>query len=219
MASVSARLIGYPRIGPGRELKWALERAWSGRLTIDEFNDRITALRAAHLDEQRGLIGSAVDDFFLYDEVLETAMQLGLVPADLPGAPADDPFGVLTVLARGSIDREAWEMTKWFDANYHYVVPEIDSLPERIKPLPWRAPLGDADTAWAILGPFSLVKLSKLADSIDATQLVAAAGRALWTFVREQVRRDPAFRLQVDEPWLGMALSHGDRALLDAAYA
>jgi 5-methyltetrahydropteroyltriglutamate--homocysteine methyltransferase len=218
MASVSARLIGYPRIGPARELKWALERAWSGRMPRDEFHARVTELRQAHLSEQRGLVGSAVDDYFAYDEVLETAMQLGLVPAGLRDGLAADPFGVLTVLARGSSEREAWEMTKWFDANYHYVVPEIDAYPERLVPLPWRTPLGDG-SAWAILGPVSLVKLSKLGDGIDAVELAAAAGRALWKFVREQRDRDPDFRLQVDEPSLGMALSDDDRGLLDAAYA
>jgi 5-methyltetrahydropteroyltriglutamate--homocysteine methyltransferase len=217
MASVSARLIGYPRIGPGRELKWALERAWTGRLPAAEFGDRVAELRAAHLDEQHGLIGSAVDDHFLYDMVLETAMQLGLVPADLRPGLADDPFGVLTVLARGSRDREAWEMTKWFDANYHFVVPEIDTLPERLSPMPWRMPVAGA--AWVVLGPFSLVKLSKLGVGVEPRALATAAGRALWAFVREQRERDPGFRLQVDEPCLGMALTGDDRTLLDAAYA
>ncbi len=219
MVSISARLIGFPRIGPARELKWALERAWSGRLPLPEFHARVTELRQGHLDEQRALIGSAVDDYFLYDQVLETAMQLGLVPSEQRAALADNPFGVLTVLARGSTDREAWEMTKWFDANYHYVVPEIDALPERLVPLPWRTPLGGGDTAWAILGPYSFLKLSKLGDGTDPMALAAATGRALWTFAREQRERDPVFRLQVDEPSLGMAMSEDDRRLLDAAYA
>src|SRR4026208_354679 len=121
MASPTPSIIGYPRIGPNRELKWALERAWSGKTTSSEFISRAAELRQAHLDEQRRLVGSAVDDYFVYDEVLETAMQFGLVPSDLRAAISDDPFGVLTVLARGSEEREAWEMTKWFDANYHFV--------------------------------------------------------------------------------------------------
>ena len=67
--TVSAQLIGYPRIGPGRELKWALERRWAGRSTPEEFAAQVSDLRSAHLGEQRELVGSAVDDFFLYDEV------------------------------------------------------------------------------------------------------------------------------------------------------
>jgi hypothetical protein len=62
---IHAQLIGYPRIGPKHELKRALERAWSGRMERPEFEIRIAALRAEHLREQRELIGSAVDDFFL----------------------------------------------------------------------------------------------------------------------------------------------------------
>src|SRR6188472_269356 len=125
---ISAHLTGYPRIGPNRELKWALERAWSGRMEADAFDARIAELRRAHLDEQTELIGSAVDDFFLYDEVLETALMLGIHPQGL----SDDPFELLTALARGTAQREAWEMTKWFDTNYHYVVPEVDRLPESL---------------------------------------------------------------------------------------
>jgi 5-methyltetrahydropteroyltriglutamate--homocysteine methyltransferase len=107
-------------------------------------------------------------------------------------------------------------MTKWFDANYHFVVPEIDALPERLSPMPWRTPVAGA--AWVVLGPFSLVKLSKLGAGVEPRELAAAAGRALWAFVREQRGRDPGFRLQVDEPSLGMALTDDDRALLDTAY-
>ena len=218
MATPEARLIGYPRIGAHRELKWALERAWSGRMPMPEFHARAADLRSAHLDEQRALVGSAADDFVLYDLVLETAMQLGLVPDDLRAGLAGDPFGVLTVLARGSEEREAWEMTKWFDTNYHYVVPEIATLPDRLEPLPWRTPLGDADASWVILGPYSLARLSKLADGIDPTELAAAAGRAIWAFAREARHANSGFRLQVDEPCLGLAMTDADRAMLDAAY-
>ena len=219
MPSPTARLIGYPRIGPNRELKWALERAWSGRTTSAEFIERASELRQAHLAEQRRLVGSAADDYFVYDEVLETVMQFGLVPSDLRAAIADDPFGVLTVLARGSEDREAWEMTKWFDANYHYVVPEITGPPGRLAPLPWREPLAADDTAWAILGPYSLVKLSKLASGLEPMELAAAIGRELWAFVRAQHASNPTFRLQIDEPVLGLAMTDEDTRLLEAAYA
>ena len=94
--NITAQLIGYPRIGPNRELKWALEKAWAGRMEADAFAARIAELRHAHLDEQREAIGSTVDDYFLYDEVLETALMLGIAPGDLD----TDAFGVLTALAR-----------------------------------------------------------------------------------------------------------------------
>jgi 5-methyltetrahydropteroyltriglutamate--homocysteine methyltransferase len=214
-----AQLIGYPRIGRERELKWVLERAWSGRTEPAERDDRIGELRAAHLDEQRELIGSAVDDFYLYDQALETAMMLGIVPTELAPQLRDDPFAVLTALARGTPDREAWEMTKWFDTNYHYVVPEISGEVGEFSPLPWRVPGFDDDVTWTVLGPYSLVKLSRMStDNGSALGTARAIGGALWQWVRDQAREHPGFRLQVDEPCLGLALSADDRSVMDAAY-
>ena len=204
------QLIGYPRIGPNRELKWALERRWSGRSTPEAFAARVAELRTAHILEQVELVGSAVDDFFLYDEVLETALMLGVRPAGLDG----EPFELLTALARGTVDREAWEMTKWFDTNYHYVVPELDALPERLVPLPWREPIADSDAIWPILGPYSFVRLSKRG-GLDPIDLARAVGSAIGALARSQPR---GFRLQLDEPCLGMRLEAADEALRDAAY-
>ena len=208
----STHLVGYPRIGAARQLKWALEHYWSGKIERPEFEQRISELRAAHLDEQREITGSATDDFFLYDEALETAMMFGLVPA---WAQAADPFDTLTSLSRGRTDHEAWEMTKWFDTNYHYVVPEISELPDHFEALPWREPLDDA--TWTVLGPYSLTKLSKLA--VDPEEFAAAGGAALWDWVRRQTATRPGFRVQIDEPMLGLALDEADRAILAAAYA
>ena len=207
---VVAQLIGYPRIGPNRELKWALERMWSGRLAADAFAERVDELRRAHLAEQREAVGSAVDDFFLYDEVLETALMLGVRPANLGGT----SFDLLTALARGTPEREAWEMTKWFDTNYHYVVPELDRLPERLSPMRWREPLPGGSIIWPILGPYSFVRLSKHA-GLDATDLGRAVGAAIGAWMRSQPN---GFRLQLDEPCLGMRLDPADEALRDAAY-
>jgi 5-methyltetrahydropteroyltriglutamate--homocysteine methyltransferase len=212
--AITARLIGYPRIGPNRELKWALERYWSGRTGRDEFEMRIAELRSDHLAEQRGLVGSAVDDFFLYDAVLETALMFGIAPDWAARDLMTDPFASLTALARGTPEHEAWEMTKWFDTNYHYVVPEIDRPIERLTPLPWRQPQDDA--AWTIIGPYSLVKLSKLSDGTDETALAGSIGQALWSWLSVQ---ETGFRIQIDEPCLGLTMTDADRAARDAAYA
>jgi len=217
--TVQAQLIGYPRIGPRRELKRALERAWSGRIERSDFEAGLRELRQKHLSEQRELVGSAVDDFFLYDEVLETAMMFGILPPHLAGRIGDEPFEVLTELSRGTPEREAWEMTKWFDTNYHYVVPEVGAAVERFEPLPWRVPGGDPDVAWTVLGPFSLVKLSKLGDGVNPQRLASELGNALWAWVRRTAEGGRPFQLQLDEPSLGMLLTDSDRELLDLAYA
>jgi 5-methyltetrahydropteroyltriglutamate--homocysteine methyltransferase len=168
---------------------------------------------------RKSAIGSAVDDFFLYDEVLETALMLGICRAEEAASLTTDPFAALTGLARGTPEREAWEMTKWFDTNYHYVVPEIDGAVGPLTPLPWRNPLAaEGDVSWAILGPYSLVKLSKLAEGVDPVATARAAGDAIWSWVAERLASDPGFRLQLDEPCLGMVMDESDRALRDAAY-
>ncbi|TMK21341.1 MAG: hypothetical protein E6G68_03560 [Actinobacteria bacterium] len=216
--NIVPQLVGYPRIGPNRELKWALERRWAGRSSGSEFLDQVTGLRAAHLTEQRELIGSAIDDFFVYDEVLETAMMFN---ADsVASDPTDDDFGRLTSLARGTSSREAWEMTKWFDTNYHYVVPIFEADADlAFHPLPWREPVFDADMIWAVLGPYSLAKLSKVGDGSDRRQLASAAAAALASWVRRANQTRVGLRLQLDEPSLGMVLSDDDQQLRDAAYA
>src|SRR4029079_9617400 len=163
------QLIGYPRIGPNRELKWLLERRWAGRIAARDFDARVAELRALHLAEQRELIGSAVDDFFLYDEALASAVMFG---AGSQAASAGDRFEQLSALARGTDDHEAWEMTKWFDTNYHFVVPILHGRIERFAPLPWRVPTTDPDVSWPILGPYSLLRLSQLPPGTDERGLI-----------------------------------------------
>jgi 5-methyltetrahydropteroyltriglutamate--homocysteine methyltransferase len=205
---LAARLIGYPRVGPNGELNFALEHA------------RIAELRDAHLAEQRDLVGSAVDDYFLYDAVLETALMFGIVP-DWAGAAhlRRDPFAVLTAVARGTPEHEAWETAKWFDTNDQYVVPEISGSVSRFVPLPWREPKREAGTTWSIIGPYSLARLSHLADGLEVENVAGHLGDALWAWVRRQQARDAEFSLQLDEPCLGMAMSPTDEATLATAYS
>ncbi|MGH8934925.1 MAG: 5-methyltetrahydropteroyltriglutamate--homocysteine S-methyltransferase [Acidimicrobiia bacterium] len=215
--NVIPQLIGYPRIGPQRELKRVLEAAWADRLPT--FDTRVAELRASHLAEQQALVGSAVDDFFLYDEVLETAMMFGLVPDAFRDL---EPFQALSALARGTAELEAWEMTKWFDTNYHYVVPEIERSPSAFRPLPWRNPLpapeGEGAVTWSVLGPYSLMELAKLAEHLEAQELAADLGAAFWGWVAEAAGRHPGFRLQIDEPYLGLAGDLDAAGLLRASY-
>src|SRR5439155_22309680 len=196
--NIVPQLVGYPRIGPNRELKWALERRWAGRSSASEFLDQVMGLRAAHLTEQRELIGSAVDDFFVYDEVLETAMMFGADSA--APATAEDDFDRLTALARGTPSREAWEMTKWFDTNYHYVVPVFEADTSlTFHPLAWREPVADPDVIWAVLGPYSLAKLSKFGSGVDRRSMAATAAAAFAAGVRSTNHANPGLRLQLEE--------------------
>ncbi|MGQ1796113.1 5-methyltetrahydropteroyltriglutamate--homocysteine S-methyltransferase [Kocuria oceani] len=129
----AATITGYPRIGRRRELKQALEAYWAGRSTREELE---TAAGELQLATYRRLVelGLGAQDaslpaaFPLYDQVLDTTVALGAVPsrfADLAGADGRLDLDAGFVLARGDAGRAPLELTKWFDTNYHYLVPEI----------------------------------------------------------------------------------------------
>ena len=129
----AATILGYPRIGPRRELKRAVESFWAGRTGVEELKEtgaqlrRRTRLRLTELG-LRTDDASIPSDFNFYDQVLGAAAHVGAIPerfADLlDGEGRLDLAGFFTV-ARGEGDRAPLEMTKWFDSNYHYLVPEI----------------------------------------------------------------------------------------------
>jgi len=128
----TATILGYPRIGPRRELKRALESFWAGRSTEAELESAAAELRRANRARLVEL-GLATDvpaipsDFSFYDQVLDAAVTFGAVPERFAGLVSDGglDLAAYSVLARGAGDQLPLEMTKWFDTNYHYLVPEI----------------------------------------------------------------------------------------------
>jgi 5-methyltetrahydropteroyltriglutamate--homocysteine methyltransferase len=124
--------LGFPRIGARRELKQALEAYWAGTLQASELEHVGRTLRARHWQQQAeaGMALIPVGDFAWYDPILEWTCLLGAVPARF-GQPADQPVSLDTLfrLARGrapsGAPAAACDMTKWFDSNYHYIVPEL----------------------------------------------------------------------------------------------
>ncbi|OZI24271.1 5-methyltetrahydropteroyltriglutamate--homocysteine S-methyltransferase [Bordetella genomosp. 7] len=129
---IITHILGFPRIGAQRELKRALEAYWAGRQTADELAQAGRDLRAAHWHRQAaaGLQFVSVGDFAWYDHILEWTTLLGAVPPRF-GQPDDQPVALDTLfrMARGRAPSgrpaAACEMTKWFDTNYHYIVPEL----------------------------------------------------------------------------------------------
>ncbi|MFD5469664.1 5-methyltetrahydropteroyltriglutamate--homocysteine S-methyltransferase [Streptomyces sp. NPDC127105] len=126
-AAARATVYGYPRQGPGRELKKAVEGYWKGRVTADTLRATAAELRRANW---RALAGAGVDeiptgDFSYYDHVLDTTVMVGAIPARHRDAVAADPLDGYFAMARGTQDVAPLEMTKWFDTNYHYLVPEL----------------------------------------------------------------------------------------------
>ncbi|WP_423739082.1 5-methyltetrahydropteroyltriglutamate--homocysteine S-methyltransferase [Corynebacterium hadale] len=179
-----ATIEGYPRIGANRELKRALESYWAGRIDADTFRSTTHALRIDNYNHLRDLglteEYAIAADVAYYDQVLETALTVGLIPG---GTDLDEEFA----LARGNDTRVPLEMTKWFDTNYHYLVPEIaagqDIAPaaERIVRIFEEAKEASHTVRPFLVGPVTLIALSKPAEwsllpsLIDAYATVLAA--------------------------------------------
>jgi 5-methyltetrahydropteroyltriglutamate--homocysteine methyltransferase len=127
MTNVQSSTIGYPRIGEKREWKRALESFWSGSTSEEELLKTTEALRLASLQKQKdfGIDLIPVGDFSLYDHVLDTSIMFGVVPTRFAYAGGKVPLDTYFAIARGNKDAVASEMTKWFNTNYHYIVPEL----------------------------------------------------------------------------------------------
>lgn len=172
-------ILGYPRIGRRRELKRAVEQHWSGALTVEQLETAAAELRRATRERlvQLGLgraDSSIPESFSFYDQVLDAAVTVGALPArfdDLRDANGQIPLAAYFTAARGEGDRAALEMTKWFDTNYHYLVPEIG--PETVFSLSsdrFARQVAEAHAEGVtvrpvIVGPVTLLALAKATDA------------------------------------------------------
>lgn len=115
---------GFPRIGERRELKFALEAYWAGRSDFERVRAVGRDLRIRHLKYQQdaGIDYISVNDFSYYDQMLDLVYALGAAPERFKGLRGERLY---FAMACGEDEREAMEMTKWFNTNYHYIVPEL----------------------------------------------------------------------------------------------
>ena len=131
--SIQTHILGYPRIGTKRELKFAEESYWNGEISQTEFLEKAQAVEASNWQAQvdAGLSLITVGDFVFYDNILTHAVRLGIIPTRFAEATKLNKVDQQFYLARGRApectDVAALEMTKWFDTNYHYLVPELNS--------------------------------------------------------------------------------------------
>jgi 5-methyltetrahydropteroyltriglutamate--homocysteine methyltransferase len=203
--------LGFPRIGAKRELKFALEKHWRGELEHAELEALGAELRAQNWKRQAGLDWVPVGDFAFYDQLLDTSFLLGNLPARArtgDGEPLDAYFRVARGRAAGDKDGvAAGEMTKWFDTNYHYIVPELSSQTSfELDARRILAQLAEAREAGVpakavIIGPVSYLWLGKAKDGSDRLallpKLLPVYRELLATLAREGVDW-----VQVDEPAL-----------------
>ena len=202
-----ATIEGYPRIGANRELKRALESYWAGRIDAETFRSSTHALRVDNYNHLRDL-GLTEDyaipaDVAYYDQVLETGLTVGLIPG---GTDLDEEFA----LARGNDSRVPLEMTKWFDTNYHYLVPEIAAgqditpAPERILAIVEEAREAGHTVRPFLVGPVTLIALSKPAEWSLLPSLVDAYATVLSALREAGVEwiqlAEPALVADLDTP-------------------
>lgn len=204
----TATILGAPRIGPNRELKRAVERYWAGRIdraALEEIaaglrRETIAALSAAGLDS------IPVNTFSYYDQMLDTAVLLGALPSRAGGI-ADD-LDRYFAAARGTADIAPLEMTKWFDTNYHYLVPEIgpDTTftlhPDKVLAELKEAQAQGIPARPVIVGPITFLALSKAVDGAEVPIGRLGELLPLYAELLGRLAAAGAEWVQIDEPVL-----------------
>ncbi len=224
--------LGFPRIGAHRELKFAAERYWNGRIDRDAFMRSATEVHRANLalqrDAQLDLIPAG--DFALYDHVLDTSELLGHLPRRAydtrmnQEAPVDTYFRSARGRSATGEPIHAAEMTKWFDTNYHYLVPEFDhadrphlSADTYLRKIEEATAVVGGRVKPVLLGPVSYLRLGKAKSAVDTATLldrfVPLYGELLTMLAERGVEW-----IQVDEPILAQDVDGRWRDLFTRAY-
>ncbi|WP_047133800.1 5-methyltetrahydropteroyltriglutamate--homocysteine S-methyltransferase [Candidatus Kryptonium thompsonii] len=227
---------GYPKIGPNRELKKVVESYWAGEITKEQlYNEaekiqiqRLTVLKNADLD----LIPS--NDFSLYDFILDISTMLGVVPKRFGESLDLDTY---FAMARGSKTAIACEMTKWFDTNYHYIVPEFENDFKLLKNRPLESykfakeKLG-IETKPVLVGPFTYIWLGKVPEKQEGKLLVhmvkanespkfkdlVLSAAKVYNQILKELEANGVKTVQLDEPALVLDIDDNDVQILIEAY-
>ena len=244
--TVHTHILGFPRIGAARELKVALESHWRGELSAAALEATGQQLRARHWAQQReaGLDYVTVGDFAWYDQMANHIQLLGCEPARFDFDAQQSPLSRYFTMARGDdsqadraacghghqehgAGRHALEMRKWFDTNYHYLVPELSPLTrfalagERLFDEVAEAQALGHQVKAALIGPLTFLWLGKektpAGSSFDRLalleQLLPVYGALL-----DRLKRQGVAWVQVDEPILGLDLPHAWRSAFESSY-
>ncbi|MFJ8531649.1 5-methyltetrahydropteroyltriglutamate--homocysteine S-methyltransferase [Bacillus sp. NPDC094106] len=198
--------LGYPRIGLHREWKKTLEAFWSNKIDEQQFSTTMKEIRLQHVkvQQEKGIDVIPIGDFTYYDHVLDTAYMLGFIPSRF--SEFTSYLDVYFAMARGSKDHVASEMTKWFNTNYHYIVPEYeegleislkDNRPLRLYEEA-KQELG-VDGKPVILGPYTFLKLAK---GYKQEQFATILNQLVAPYVQllTELHEAGAKIIQIDEP-------------------
>lgn len=224
---MASHIVGYPRMGPKRELKFALESFWDGKSNAEDLQKVSADLRCSIWKQMSdaGIKHIPSNTFSHYDQVLDTTALLGAVPPRYGWNGGEIGFDTYFSMARGNASVPAMEMTKWFDTNYHFIVPELGpdikfsyASHKAVEEYKEAKALG-VDTVPVLVGPVSYLLLSKPAKGVEKTfSLLSLLGKIIPIYkeVISELKAAGASWIQFDEPTLVMDLdSHKLNAFTD----
>ena len=221
-------IIGFPRIGEFRELKRATESYWKGEISQAELLKRVKeqTLRQWDVEKSAGLSQIPVGDFSFYDQVLDTAFLIGAVPARYR-EPGLDRLDTYFAAARGyqgeKGDVKALTMKKWFNTNYHYIVPELDDQTafslhfDELKETILLAKENGVAARPTLIGPFTFLKLARYKGSKAAADYLPGLAAVYKELLAEIAKVHDGW-VQIDEPQLVKDQSAEDTALFKEIY-
>lgn len=231
MSKVKVSVSGFPRVGKDRELKFAEEKYFRGEISEDILQKQARELRLSHWQEQKkaGIDLIPSNDFSFYDQLLDTAVLFNIIPERYKTLDLSD-LERYFAMARGyqgsKGDVKALAMKKWFNTNYHYMVPEIDDdtfielkNPSEAKPLQEyrEAKAQGIETKPVVIGPFTLLKLLKYKGSKSAFDYKCILAKEYFKLITAFENAGVQW-LQLDEPYLVRDLSPEDIELFEIIY-
>ncbi|CAL0308915.1 unnamed protein product [Lupinus luteus] len=228
--AMASHIVGYPRIGPKRELKFALESFWDGKSSAEELHKVGAELRSAIWMQmaEAGIKYIPSNTFSFYDQVLDTTAMLGAVPDRYHWNGTQIGFDIYFSMARGNASLPPMEITKWFDTNYHYIVPELGphlnfSYASR-KPVDEynQAKVLGIDTIPVLVGPVSYLLLSKPAKAVEKSFSLLSLIDNIIPIYKEvvaELKAAGATWIQFDEPMLVKDLEAHQLEAFTYAYA
>ncbi|KAM0909545.1 hypothetical protein ACQ4PT_014752 [Festuca glaucescens] len=227
---MASHIVGYPRMGPKRELKFALESFWDKKSSAEDLEKVATDLRASIWKQmsEAGIKYIPSNTFSYYDQVLDTTAMLGAVPDRYSWTGGEIGHDTYFSMARGNATVPAMEMTKWFDTNYHFIVPELGpqtkfsyASHKAVSEYKEAKALG-IDTVPVLVGPVSYLLLSKAAKGVEKSfSLLSLLGSILPIYkeVVAELKAAGASWIQFDEPTLVKDLAAHELAAFSSAYA
>ncbi|XP_073148773.1 5-methyltetrahydropteroyltriglutamate--homocysteine methyltransferase isoform X2 [Henckelia pumila] len=227
---MASHIVGYPRVGPKRELKFALESFWDGKSSAEDLEKVSADLRASIWKQMSdaGIKYIPSNTFSYYDQVLDTTAMLGAVPSRYNWSGTEIGFSTYFSMARGNASVPAMEMTKWFDTNYHFIVPELGpdvkfsyASHKAVNEYKEAKALG-VNTVPVLVGPVTYLLLSKPAKGVEKTfPLLSLLDKILPVYkeVIAELKAAGASWIQFDEPTLVLDLDSHQLDAFTKAYA